>query len=79
MDVQWSVSGNTAHSGSFSLDWLKENDYSNSKSDHNTKPLLAVTITNYYGIVKFIMFLMQEALSKFGYDDVMMSDDGLYQ
>ena len=41
--VDWSVLGNTVHTGYFPLDWLKENDYSNPEPDWNNKPLVAVS------------------------------------
>ena len=43
LNVKWSIHGNTVHDGYFSLDWLKENDYSNLKANCNNKPLVAVS------------------------------------
>ena len=46
MNVRWSVSGNTVHTGSFPVEWLRENDYSNPETNRNNKPLVAVSTAN---------------------------------
>ena len=43
LNIEWSVSGSTVHSGYFPLDWLRDHDYSNPEQDRNNKPLVAVS------------------------------------
>ena len=42
--MKWSVSGDVAHTGSFPLTWIKENDYSSPNRNQNNKPLVAVSV-----------------------------------
>ena len=43
LNIEWSVSGSTVHSGYFPLDWLRDHDYSKTEQDRNNKPLVAVS------------------------------------
>ena len=50
--MKWSVAESIVHSGFFSLDWLKENDYSNADTSDDKKPLATVSSRghfNYWG------------------------------
>ena len=44
VNVEWSVSESTVHTGSFPLDWLKDNSYSSPVTHEKKRPLVAVSI-----------------------------------